>query len=266
LFARFPVDILHRSKNLRETPVHTSPVSILVLVSVLLTLPAIAEKKKKAADAKPKAKVSGSITFTPSGTAKEISQAQARFAEPMVALGDPRAPSPFTVDCSAPGSGRWIDPKLWVYDFKGKLAGGNRCTFTPVAGLKTLAGTPLSAGEPFRFDSGGPNVERTEPWNRSESVDEEQIFLVLLDGPVNRASVLAHAHFTVSGVEERVPVELLGEKETAELAKRELYATAERVVAPSPSSGVKVSRVPRGSRRTPIKCSPTARAGRFAWK
>lgn len=203
--------------------------SLIFLVTWTLS-PAHAESKRKAKD-DVKTKVAGGITFSPLGTVKEVSQAQARFSEPMVALGDARAPSPFQVDCSAPGSGRWLDPKLWVYDFKGNLPGGNRCVFTPLPGLRTLAGTPLPTGEPFRFDTGGPNVERTYPWTDSDSVDEEQVFLLVLDGPVDRASVAAKSYFAIEGVAERVPVDLLSPTQTEELAKDSVSVTGERVVA-----------------------------------
>ena len=55
-------------------------------------------------------------SFSPAGSVKQVRQVAARFSESMVALGDPRLVAPFVVDCAAPGHGRWVDVRHWVYD------------------------------------------------------------------------------------------------------------------------------------------------------
>jgi len=74
--------------------------------------------------------------FSPEGTAKGVRQASARFDAPMTALGDPRQADPFVVDCSVPGSGKWLDERTWVYDFERDLPGATRCVFVLREGLK----------------------------------------------------------------------------------------------------------------------------------
>src|SRR5690606_24570318 len=69
------------------------------------------------------------VLFSPTGTVKDVRQATARFSVPMVALGDPRLPDPFSIDCPASGKGRWADPTNWVYDFDEDLPAGLRCRF-----------------------------------------------------------------------------------------------------------------------------------------
>ena len=70
--------------------------------------------------------------FSPGGTVKQVRQVTARFSAPVVSLGDPRAAAPFELDCPEPGSGRWVDPRTWAYDFEHDLPGGVRCTFRTV--------------------------------------------------------------------------------------------------------------------------------------
>ncbi|MCU0669646.1 MAG: hypothetical protein MUF70_09880, partial [Myxococcota bacterium] len=42
-------------------------------------------------------------SFAPQGVAKQVRQVSARFSEPMVPLGDPRATrDPFAIECPAP--------------------------------------------------------------------------------------------------------------------------------------------------------------------
>ena len=66
-------------------------------------------------------------SFTPQGTARGVQQVTARFSVPMVAFGDPRASAPFDVDCPAPGTGRWLDDRVWVYEFPSELPAGLAC-------------------------------------------------------------------------------------------------------------------------------------------
>src|SRR5512143_3056456 len=129
--------------------------------------------------------------FSPQGTVKPVRQVTARFSAPMVALGDPRLADPFVIDCAAKGKGRWVDSRNWVYDFETDLESGIRCQFTPRADLRTLAGEPLRDLHPFSFDTGGPKIRATLPGEDSDTVDEQQVFLLALDGPVTADSIKA---------------------------------------------------------------------------
>ena len=142
--------------------------------------------------------------FVPQGTARQVRQASARFSSPIVALGDPRVAAPFDVACPAPGAGRWIDPRTWVYDFGKELPAGIVCTFTPRRGLAALDGTAVAAAA-LRVFTGGPAIVRTIPSDGGE-IDEDQILVLQLDGPVDDASIAAHAWFTVQDLPERIPI------------------------------------------------------------
>ncbi len=147
--------------------------------------------------------------FTPTGTAKQVRQVAARFSATMVAFGDPRAPAPFEVDCAAPGTGHWIDARNWVYDLEREAPSGLRCRFALRAGITALDGRPLGGEHRFAFDTGGPGVLASLP-DDADEIDESQIFLVAVDGPIDPASVPDHAHCEVAGLRERIGVELVG--------------------------------------------------------
>src|SRR5688572_27388182 len=159
--------------------------------------------------------------FTPQGQVKNVRQVAVRFTEPMVAFGDPRLADPFTVKCEGDperlkGRGRWADPKNWVYDFESDLPAGQRCEFTIKSDLNSAGGAAVGGTREFRFHTGGPAVMTSLPGEGSESVDEEQTFLLALDAPVDSAS-LNDAWCEAKGVNERIPLKLLGDKETREL-------------------------------------------------
>lgn len=162
--------------------------------------------------------------FTPQGIAKDLRQVSARFAAPMVALGDPRLADPFDVDCSATGTGRWADSRNWVYDFDTDLAAGERCAFTLRADVRTLAGatpSPRDARRRFDFTTGGPAIVGSHPYEGSQEVDEQQIFLLKLDAVADAASIRANARCIVEGIGEQIPVEVVeGETRAALLRER----------------------------------------------
>ena len=146
--------------------------------------------------------------FSPQGTHKAVRQVQARFSQPVVALGDPRAAAPFDVDCAVAGSGKWLDDRIWVYDFERDLPGAVRCEFAVRSGLKDAAGQPVEA-EKFQFDTGGPQVAVLRPHDGASGIDERQAFVLVFDAQVNRASLASRASCQVKGLAERIEVELL---------------------------------------------------------
>lgn len=163
------------------------------------------------------AQAAGVAAFSPQGTVKNVRQATARFDTPMVGLGDPRAPSPFTVDCPVAGSGKWLDERTWVYDFERDLPGATRCAFGLRAGIKDAAGQPLKP-ETFGFDTGGPQAVATRPWDGSR-IDERQTFLLAFDARVKPGTLAARAACRVRGLAERIEVEVLqGAQRDAALA------------------------------------------------
>ncbi len=146
--------------------------------------------------------------FSPVGTHKSVQQVSARFATPMVVLGSRTALIPFVIDCAAAGSGRWLDEQAWVFDFERPLPAGVACTFTRANKLHDLAGRPVGGRKVFRFDTGGPSVIATEPWDGS-TIDESQIFLLGLDAAVDIDSLLANTQCRIDGVAEAVGVEVV---------------------------------------------------------
>ena len=101
------------------------------------------------------------VTFSPTGTVKQVRQVMARFSAPMVPLGDPRpATDVFEVECPEPGAARWVDSHDWVYDFVRDLPAGVRCVFRLRATLTALDGRPVGGTREFAFSTGGPAIRR----------------------------------------------------------------------------------------------------------
>ena len=59
--------------------------------------------------------------FSPQGEVRAVRQVAVRFSEDVVKFGDPglknSAPTPFNIECSEAGQGRWLDSRAWVFDF-----------------------------------------------------------------------------------------------------------------------------------------------------
>ncbi len=139
-----------------------------------------------------------------------IARYTVRFSQPMVPLGDPRAPAPMDVTCSVGGAGRWVDQQSWVYDFANVLPGGTTCTFKTREGLKSLAGFAVTGEQSFTVDAGGPVARAVLPSAYGTQIEEDQVFLVAANLPPTAQSVAANAYCAVDGIGERIPVEVLG--------------------------------------------------------
>ena len=162
---------------------------------------------------------SGVISFSPSGTVKAVRQVRVQFGTSMVPFGDMALPAPFTVDCGkaepavVAGSGRWADDRNWSYDFERELPAGVACTFALAANLKDQAGKALQGRSGYRFSTGGPAIVEAMPYDGQPRIDENQVFVLALDGAPVEASVAANAYCRADGVNEKIPVRVLQGKE-----------------------------------------------------
>jgi len=160
--------------------------------------------------------------FSPQGEVARIGQVVARFDGAAVAFGDPQAAAPLTLHCSdaqaSKGTGRWTSEREWVYDFERELPPGVRCTAQANPGFKSPSGDLLKSASSYQFNSGGPFVVNVRP-GTYQPIDEEQHFVLQLNGAATPESVLAHVWCAVEGVGERVPVRAVAGKERAELLR-----------------------------------------------
>ena len=171
--------------------------------------------------------------FSPQGEVRAVRQVAVRFSEDVVRFGDPKAPAPFAIECAEAGQGRWLDARNWVFDFGRDLGPGLRCAFRLKPDLRALAGGAVSGRSEFGFSTGGPAVLSTQPYQGAANIDEEQTFIVRLNGAALEASVLAHAWCVAEGIGERIPVALVGGATRAEFfkaLKREREAADDKLV------------------------------------
>ncbi|WP_376779671.1 Ig-like domain-containing protein, partial [Diaphorobacter nitroreducens] len=161
-------------------------------------------------------------SFSPQGEVAQVRQVVARFDAAAVRFGDPQAPAPFTVQCSdadaAKGTGRWTGEREWVFDFARDLPPGVRCTATARSGFKSASGAELSGAKSYQFNSGGPFVRRILP-GTYQSIDEEQVFVLQLNGAATQDSLRSHAWCALDGVGERVPVRLVEGAQRGDILK-----------------------------------------------
>jgi uncharacterized protein YfaS (alpha-2-macroglobulin family) len=171
-------------------------------------------------------------SFSPQGTVKNIRQVRVRFTHAMVAFGDPRSiTTPFEVNCPVKGEGRWVDTNNWVYDFEKNLLAGVRCDFRLRPDLKTLAGVKLRGRKDFSFSTGGPAIKASYPHEGNKQIDEEQVFILTLDGEPDEESVLRHVAFSIQGIENLVGVRMIQGEEREQILK-ERYRWMKRPDAP----------------------------------
>ena len=164
--------------------------------------------------------------FSPRGEVKGVRQVTARFAKPMVPFGDPREVDPFAIECAEKGTGRWADPRNWVYDFARDLPAGVRCAFTVKTGLTDVDGAAVAGGQRFEFSTGGPAIVRSLPYEGSP-IDENQVFILGLDAPPKPETIPANARCIAAGINEEIGVRLVeGDERRTILDNRKSFASS----------------------------------------
>ncbi|MET0544124.1 MAG: alpha-2-macroglobulin, partial [Variovorax sp.] len=158
-------------------------------------------------------------SLTPQGEVSRVRQIVAKFDQPAVSFGDPKAAAPLLVRCSdataAQGTGRWTSDRQWVYDFETDLSPGVRCSVNRVAGFKSAAGDELAGPTGYLFNTGGPFVRNISPGGGR--IDEQQFFMLELNGAATPQSLLDNVWCQAEGIGERIPVAALADADRAAL-------------------------------------------------
>ena len=158
--------------------------------------------------------------FSPQGTIKGVRQVSVRFSEQMVPFGDPGAIiEPFDIICPEKGTSRWADGKNWIYDFERDLPAGIRCEFRLKPELKTLSAKEVGGQKEFSFSTAGPSIRASDPYEGSQYLDEEQIFILTLDAEPINESVIQNVFFSVEGIQDHIGIRIIEGKERKEILK-----------------------------------------------
>ena len=98
------------------------------------------------------------------------------------------------------------------------LPPGVRCTVVARPGFQSHTGEALRGTTSHQFQTGGPFVRQILPGSWTP-VEEEQFFILQLNGPATPESVQAHVWCALQGVGERVPVRLIDGPQRRELLR-----------------------------------------------
>src|SRR5580698_5579552 len=160
------------------------------------------------------------VNVSPQGKVTEVRQVVVKFDEPMIAFGTPDARAPAQIHCSGgsgTGSARWVDDKTWAWDFAADLTPGMRCTVDLDDSLKSRAGNAVTGPHQFRFQTGGPFVTSVMPGGGE--IEEDQAFVMQLNGPATDASVLQNVWCESTGLGNRIPVKSIAAADRTALLK-----------------------------------------------
>ncbi|EMM86931.1 alpha-2-macroglobulin family protein [Leptospira santarosai str. 2000027870] len=158
------------------------------------------------------------IEFSPTGEVKKPSQVRARFSESMIPLGNPKfSLYPFEIRCPLQGAQRWVDDKNWVFEFTEPLPGGVECIFETKK-LQSVEGNSLDQGERFSFNTGGPEMDSSSPYEGG-IIDEDQIFILDLDSEPDFSSASDHIYFVTEGLRDKIGFSRVGGSIESEILK-----------------------------------------------
>ena len=169
------------------------------------------------------------VSVSPQGVVAEVRQVLVRFDQPVVPAGDARLPAPFALLCNGQppaGTPRWLNDRAWVFDLQTPLAAGAACTLRARAEFKPLTGT-LEGQREFTFSTGAPVVQSVQPYPGSR-IEEDQNFLLRLNGVPDPTRVKTSVWCELEGLGERVPVKIVEGAAREELLRRRGITTDPR--------------------------------------
>ncbi len=159
-------------------------------------------------------------SVSPQGEVAQVRQITVKFSEAVVPFGDLRLPDPMSLACQGAvpaGAGRWANDRVWLYDFSEPLGPGTRCTLKVRSDWKPST-SALTGPTDHSFTTGGPAVVLMQPYDGGQ-IEEDQYFLLRLNGAAVPATVLANAWCEVEGIGERLPVRVIDGEPRAQLLK-----------------------------------------------
>ncbi|WP_442957763.1 alpha-2-macroglobulin family protein [Polaromonas sp.] len=162
------------------------------------------------------------ISLSPQGEVARVRQVVAKFDSSAVNFGDPKAPAPLSLSCSdaqaTKGAGRWISDREWAFEFENNLPPGVNCSLHVITVFQSPKAEAITGNLTYKFSTGGPFVQTIRP-DTYQRIDEEQYFLLQLNGPATLQSIKDKVWCAADGLGERIPVKLIEGKDRAELLK-----------------------------------------------
>ena len=135
--------------------------------------------------------------LSPQGTVDEARQVIVRTDQDAVRLGDAQAAAPVRVRCNpaqaAAGAGRWNSAREWVWQFARPVPAGALCQVQLEKSFKSPGNVGISGAVSYSFEVAGPRVLQSWP-DGYATIEEEQVFVLHLNAPATRDSLLQHSH------------------------------------------------------------------------
>lgn len=153
------------------------------------------------------------VSVVPSGEVARADFVRVTFAQQVMRLGSDAA-DPFSINCqqgAVVGNGKWSDTNVWQYDFSEAIVEPNHCVVSANPDFKDLNGVGLDEQE-YQFTTGKLTVS-ARPWPYSESISEDQRFILSFNGVVPDAQLQKYGYCAVEGIGERLPLKVIPDSE-----------------------------------------------------
>lgn len=167
------------------------------------------------------------LSFSPEGNVKEIKQVVIKFKTEMIPLGDPKQNLElFYFTCTGSDKNknlaqpthqvRWADTKTLIYDFESYIPAGFSCKFVLSEAAKDLQKRTVKATRDYFFSTGGPRVISQYPY-ANDSIENDQYFILQVDGDFDLTALSNAAYFEVAGINEKVKLKVINDKSREEV-------------------------------------------------
>ncbi len=167
--------------------------------------------------------------FTPTGAVNGEVQVHVRFTDFMFRLGEKPVAAPFQSNCDAYGSGNWLNPKEWTFNFNQPIPAKTECVYRARSDLASVQGAPLVGPSTYSFSTrparlaavvpeGNSSAPKLDYWNaHAEGVDPDQLFLLYFRDRISEKELQKRFSFEVEGQAQGVGFRVLPEAELKKL-------------------------------------------------
>ncbi len=162
----------------------------------------------------------------PSGSVAAVGSITIDFDRDVSALGQlDRALAPASVNCPINGSGQWVDPHTWSYNFDKKLPDGTKCEFVIKANLVSLKGAHYKGQMRFEFTTAAPKLLEINP----AVVDVDGYALLVFSTPVREEFLPENAYFAVKNLKSPFPIKIIYDQKIKTEVGKKFYLQKDKL-------------------------------------
>ena len=171
-------------------------------------------------------------SFTPTGDVHGEVQVHIQFSDFMFRLGEMPETHPVKSNCDGYGTGSWLNPKEWTFNFKKPIPAKTECVYDLDPTLQSVSGIPVVGPNRYSFKTAPARLANVEPFGESSApslsywgknsmgIDPDQQFLLHFKDKITPEEIQKRFFFSFDGHSGAVGFKIASESELKTLLEK----------------------------------------------